>query len=347
MYVLGKNLFIRQLDELVEAETRFWDGAIDASSALRQAFLSRPFAVACARALGPVVVLVGYGSEGPAFLLPLQRRPGFAGKLGVFEPVGGELADYFGLLASPGVCIQIRELLGATQGAVNAVLFTHLDTSQAQFGLTWEETRIGLRTRIPDVDDYWSYQRSVDRKLVGDTDRRSRKLIELLGAPLTFEWESTQSTSDFSWLVEAKKAQYSRTGKTAAPFFDQAKVQLVSDLYATKDSQCSGLLSVLRCGSRPIAAHFGLRCRDTLHVWFPVYDPELANYSPGRMLFKHMFCAARENGIRLFDRGEGDTQAKRDFANEEHEYGRGLWQATGWRGDVAKVALQLSWRLRA
>jgi len=88
-----------------------------------------------------------------------------------------------------------------------------------------------------------------------------------------------------------------------------------------------------------------LRCHDMLHVWFPVYNPKYSSYSPGRILFKHILVVAAQHGIRLFDRGEGDTQAKREFSNEEHIFSYGLWHVAGWRGLRARIVLSAFWRI--
>jgi CelD/BcsL family acetyltransferase involved in cellulose biosynthesis len=94
-----------------------------------------------------------------------------------------------------------------------------------------------------------------------------------------------------------------------------------------------------------VAAHFGLRCHETLHYWFPVYDPAYSTYAPGRILFRHVLEAIVQRGVTLIDRGEGDTQAKRDFANREHYFYRGLWNAGGAGALPARAALALIWRL--
>jgi len=50
-------------------------------------------------------------------------------------------------------------------------------------------------------------------------------------------------------------------------------------------------------------------------------------------------------GVSVIDRGEGDTPAKRDFANHEHSFYRGLWTSGGIRSLPARAALALIWRL--
>ena len=73
---------------------------------------------------------------------------------------------------------------------------------------------------------------------------------------------------------------------------------------------CSGVLSVLYVGERPIAAHFGLRSRTVLSCWFPAYDPEFAKYSPGLVLHLRMAEAAAAAGIGMLDLGRGAAEYK-------------------------------------
>lgn len=343
-FTLDKNLYIRRIDELTAEEAAVWDQLLLADD-LRRAFMSYRYVRTVAETGGAVVVLVLYDNHAPCGFLPLQRIAGLRGKVGVFEPVGDVMTDYFGLVAAAGTHLRIEKLLAATHGRVNAVLFSHLDETQARFGLTGEEQRAGLRTWLgTPASDYWVNLRKSDKKLVYDTERREKKLINEVG-PVTFEWISKNPASDMAWLVESKKAQYTRTGKAQAPLFDSRKVALLNRLLQSSEENCQGILSTLRCGEEIIAVHFGLRCHDMMHVWFPVYHPKYASYSPGRILFKHLFLAAAAEGIQVFDRGEGDTQAKRDFSNETHTFSRGLWHVAGWRGLLARSVLSVAWRL--
>jgi CelD/BcsL family acetyltransferase involved in cellulose biosynthesis len=341
----GSTLFVRAMDQLNPIETAAWDKFHASNAALGQAFLSRTYVGHVASVNPQVRIVIGYESGSPAFFLPLQPKRGIPSRLGIFEPAGGVMSDYFGAIAAPGVQIEAGQLLAATRGRVNAVLFTHLDQSQALFGLRGEERRVGLRTHLGvPADGYWARLRTGDKKLVADTERREKKLGREVGS-ISFEWCSSRPTEGLEWLIDAKKRQYSRTGKVRAALFDDANVALLKGLAKTSERDCRGVLSILRCADTIVAAHFGLQCRQVLHVWFPVYDPGFSNYSPGRILLKYMFEAAAREGVEVFDRGEGDSQAKRDFANEEHFYSNGLWLAVGMRGAIARLALSVAWRI--
>lgn len=343
-YRLGQNLFVRRINSLQDDEIRAWDRLLASSPDLRRAFLSRTYVAAVANTGADVCVLVGYEQGAPSFFLPLQRQCGLAGKLGCHEPVGGVMTDYFGVVAADSVSLNMPAILAATGAQMTLCTYTHLDETQARFGLTAEEHRTGLQTYLgPSPETFWARLREIDKKLVSDTDRRERKLRAECG-DMTFEWQSSQPTHDLSWLIEAKKQQYSRTGRELAPLFQPHNVELLRKLLNSQDDLCGGVLSVLRGPQGLIAAHFGLRCQDVLHVWFPVFDRVHAHASPGRILFKHMFASAAQHGVSMFDRGEGDTPAKRDFANAEHRFGRGVWAASGWRGKLGLMGQRLAWR---
>jgi len=95
-----------------------------------------------------------------------------------------------------------------------------------------------------------------------------------------------------------------------------------------------------------VASHFGLQCGPLLHYWFPVYDNRFSAYSPGRILYRHILLAAQAHGIECIDRGEGDSPAKRDFANEEHLFLKGL-VGSGFRGQILCLVQRLNWRFSA
>lgn len=340
-----RQLLIKPLAELTIAETRAWEALVAAHAYCRKAFLSPVFAACVAKSNPQVFVIIGYIDGVPVWFLPIQRHTGWLGRFGVFEPLGGVMSDYFGAVAKPGAKFSPREIFEVPNGRFAASLFTHLDESQVNCGLTGIDPRVGLRTRIGDsVEDYWEDLRKKDKKLVYDTERREKKLIKEHGE-IRFEWQSTDREKDLSSLIEKKRDQYARTEKFHAPLFLPANVALLEGLLTTASPSCEGVLSVLYCAQDLVAAHFGLRCHETLHVWFPVYDPKYAAYSPGRILLKNIINESAKRKIHILDRGEGDNQAKRDFSNEQHTYYRGFWIANSPRGYMAKVAAAIYWRI--
>lgn len=336
---------LKKFEALTSIELDFWHSTVAQNEALQRAFMTATFVEAVAKVDDNVRVVVMYSDSNLVGLLPIRRHHGWVGRFGVFEPVAGEMTDYFGAIVAMGTTIDIQSVLCSS--GVGLLIFSHLDESQNSYGLHGDETRVGLRTVIQGVgSEHWEHLRKVDKKLVADTERRERKLVSEHG-DLTFELESKSPVADLDELIHLKKQQYTRTGKDDAVLFEESNATLLRGLLSVKVAECAGVLSVLRVNGKLVAAHFGLRCNDVLHFWFPVYAKEYATFSPGRILYRNVLSEGSMCGIKVLDRGEGDTQAKRDFANAEHCYINGLWWPKTVRGYIARVALSTMWRLTA
>ncbi|GAA5160690.1 GNAT family N-acetyltransferase [Viridibacterium curvum] len=321
-----------------------WDALLDDAPA-RNAFLSRSYVQACARTREtPVRVCVFRDAKGQAqAFMPFELDGLQARLLGSAQPAGGSFADYFGLIASPGFRITPEALLRAC--GLNSLLFTHLDSSQDRYGLQGDQPARGLRIRAAEGEDFIEALFKRDKKFAADTERRRNKLERDHG-PLRFAVESVDSGT-LDWLIDLKVAQYQRTAQRNHPFSRRRDAQLLKHLAAQSDPRCMPRLTALYCGDQRIAAHFGLQCHDTLSYWFPVYTPDLHSYSPGRLLLWETLRHAPSLGIRCVDRGEGDTQAKRDFANEEHVYLRGYYSRTTPSAMMDRALNSLRWRLQS
>ena len=341
----GTTVSMPKFNDLSNVELQVWNGLLKDYPLNRQAFLSPCYCRAVASHFAGVRVLVFRNQRQPVGFLPIQNGQGLLRLGGVHAPVGGAMTDYFGLIAKPGFQIQIAQIL--RQSGINAIAFSHLAEAQASFGLSGEQPRVGLRTHIGESGNaFWESLRITDKKLILDTERRERKLVAERGA-LSFELNSQNAQADLEELILLKQSQYDRTGKKRAPLFDERNINLLRTLRTSKDPACSGSLSTLRVNGELVAAHFGLQCYEALHFWFPVFSVNFRSYSPGRILLKNIIMTGAERGIRTIDRGEGDTPAKRDFSNAEHQYYRGVWSRPGLPGLLGRTAISLSWRMDA
>jgi hypothetical protein len=106
-------------------------------------------------------------------------------------------------------------------------------------------------------------------------------------------------------------------------------------------------MSRLEAGGRVLAQHLGPQYHDVLSFWFPVYDPEAGNLSPGRLLLWQMIGRASESGIGLIDYGAGDAVYKRKFATTATRYGKANWFSGDVRSVIAYSYQGLEWRLRS
>jgi len=122
--------------------------------------------------------------------------------------------------------------------------------------------------------------------------------------------------------------------------------KFLAELAQCDDPDCHATLSTLHAGKQWVGSHFGLMFGETLHYWFPVYNPEMKSYTPGRLVIKAIIDAAGENGVRMIDRGSGDSVAKQDFATARHHFLRGVWMRPGPIGLLYRARLSAGWRLR-
>jgi CelD/BcsL family acetyltransferase involved in cellulose biosynthesis len=192
---------------------------------------------------------------------------------------------------------------------------------------------------------YWAELKSADKRFVADTERRERKLVDAHG-PLRLTFRHGAPVTELDRLIADKRRQYARTG-AADPLSHGQTRQFLQILAEGDDPLCRGVVSILHAGDTWVASHFGLMHRRTLHFWFPVYNPDLQPFSPGRVLVTAIIKQADSLGIDCIDRGAGDSPAKRDFANFEHRFLRGLWYRPNVSASLIRAGLSLQWRLNA
>jgi CelD/BcsL family acetyltransferase involved in cellulose biosynthesis len=332
-------------DVLSDTERSAWSDMLGAHSGLGSAFFSWQFATAVGVVVPHARVCVLQDAEGPRAFFPFQWSAGPLGRLGVAERIGGEVSDYFGLVARPGFKIEPAALL--RHAGIASLKFSHLDETQLAFGLTGEGPRVGLRIEFPEGSEaFFKDLRTRKKSLVRETERRLRRLEQDVG-PIRFIADAPDRPDLLEQLIQAKTDQYERTGKGRPPLAQPWGQKLVRLLFQRRDPECTGMLSALMAGDDWVALHFGLRCRDTLHYWFPVYNPRHAAAGPGRLLLYKTIEAADSIGLRAIDRGEGDSAVKRDYATSEHTYYMGVWSRPSLGGLVSRAGISLAWRLQA
>jgi len=309
---------------------------------LSRAFLSWEFALAVSKAHPQVRVAVLYEGDAPAGFFTFQFPSRRHAALGWAEPIGHGLCDYAGLVAAPDFSISPIGLLRASGLAL--FYYTHLDESQARFGLRGDTAEKGLLIRLDrGPRHYWEELGRRDKSFLSDTERRWRKLQQDFGE-IQFRLEQPPTIESLRHLVSRKREQYARTGVPDV-LAGSWRVPLLETLLDCASEDCYPFLTTLYAGSTWVASHFGLRCGERLHYWLPVYNPELRRYGPGRMLIKAIIDNSESLGIRIIDRGAGESEAKADFANDSHLFYKGVYSRSTPRGLLARVMLALQWRL--
>lgn len=326
-------------DALSNTDREIWRGFI-AHQPL--AFLSCPYVTAVATCV-PLVRICRLVQDGrTAAFFTFQYRSAAHAAVGIGERLGGELSDYFGLIAEPGFCLEPRTLLRLS--GLKSLCFTHLDESQWENGLVGEKPEVGHRIEFPQGGEaFWEERARIDKKFTSDTERRERKLIREYG-PVRLVFSEEDVENSLNRLIAEKRAQYHRT-QVGDVLSEKRTRDILHALARTRDAQCSGIISTLHAGDTWVASHFGLLCGSTLHYWFPVYNPALKAFAPGRILLKQIIHSAQKNGLERIDRGAGDSVAKRDFSTSQHFFYSGLWQQPGLIALSHRVGLAIGWRM--
>ncbi len=317
-----------------------------ASPGLASPFLAYRYALV-AEEVFPKVRVARIGQDGRvAAFFVIQYKNALHQLFGIGQRLAGELSDYFGLVAKPGFQITPPQLLSLC--GLSSLYFTHLDEGQVAWGLSGEQPEPGVQIAFPDGGPaFWEVHRQKDKKFTSDTERRERKLIESHG-PLRFIYRHSQPEQALEELIAAKRAQYARTGVKDSLAAPQALAFLRALARDTdSDPDCHAVLSTLHAGEEWVASHFGLRSGGTLHYWFPVYNPHMRAFAPGRLLVKAILQSAAETGLTMIDRGSGDSPAKLDFATSKHYFQRGLWSRPGLSSALYRAGLSAQWRLQA
>jgi CelD/BcsL family acetyltransferase involved in cellulose biosynthesis len=329
--------------ELSDDERKLWRQFCNAP-AFAHPFYSLAFAECVARVRPHVRVCVLERENGIDGFFPFQFAGRWERVLGAAEPVGGYMSDCFGVIARPATRFSPSELLAAAD--LKVIAFHHLVEDQHRFGLSGEQPRIGHRIMIGgDPADYWERLKSSNKRFVAEIGRRRRKIVETLGS-LRLKTSSGDTAAELKELIALKRRQYRETRASDA-LAQPWKRALLLELARGCDPACSGVLSELYAGDTWVASHFGLRNRDTLHYWFPIYNAELAKFAPGHLLISQILDESSAMGIRIIDRGEGDQPHKTMWLTEPHTFYRGLWYRAGARSFIHRLQFAATWRLRA
>ncbi len=324
---------------LLTADQEIWRGFLAQQTV---AFVSYPYVRAVAACVPSVRICRLVQDGRTVAFFPFQYRSAAHAAAGIGERLGGELSDYFGLIAEPGFRIEPRVLLRLS--GLRSLYFTHLDESQGENGLGGEKPEVGHRIDFPQGGEaFWEERARSDKKFTSDTERRERKLIREYG-PVRFVFSEDDVERSLNGLIAYKRDQYRRT-QVADVLSEKRTRNILHALGRTRDAQCSGIVSTLHAGDTWVASHFGLRCGSTLHYWFPVYNPALKAFAPGRILLKQIIHSAQTNGLKRIDRGAGDSVAKRDFSTSRHFFYSGLWQQPGLVALAHRMGLAIGWRM--
>jgi len=295
-------------DQLTSEEIEAWHTIRAKNPALDSPYFHPGYAEAVHASGRPVEVVVKRGPDGDVTALLPGHRDGSQ-----FVPVGMPGTDFQGPIATADRPPLPEDLL------IDGLEGMHFDDLVDGYGDQFDPW-ISRRRTSPVIDTtgglegYLSRASKSGRENIAQARRRAAKAARTIGE-LRFAAHVSDETT-LSQLIALKQEQYRRTG-SRNPGFTPFRTTLVTRLLHTQEPGFAGMLSTLHAGDRLVAAHFGIRSEHVLHWWFPVYDTEFSDLSPGWIMLRELIQAAAELGIHRIDLGRGDEEYKRRIKTGE------------------------------
>jgi CelD/BcsL family acetyltransferase involved in cellulose biosynthesis len=291
--------------DLTEEQILAWSSIQRANGQLDSPFFSPRFTRAVAAVRADVEVAILEQGQDTVGFFPYQRS-----RCGLGKPVGGYLNDFQGLISRSELDLDLNQLL--RNCGLLTWRFDHLIAAQSQFqGCHWSRRR-SLHVDVAErFGRSWTTQGFKSHR-IRETLRKSRK-FEREHGPIRFVPHETDPRV-FRVLLRWKSDQYRRTGVMDI-FSLRWPIELLERLNQEPCVELCGQLSALYVGDRLAAVHQGLRSDHVLHSWFPAYDPNLARFSPGMMLFVQLAREAESLGIERIDLGAGESVFKQSLAS--------------------------------
>ncbi|WP_339748331.1 GNAT family N-acetyltransferase [uncultured Maricaulis sp.] len=300
--------------ELTEAESQAWRAFVAADSALASPYFALEFAQCCEEARDDTRVLIVRRAGQIVGFLPLHT-----GKLGYARPLAGPMGDVQGVIAEPGIELDLHEVLrkaGLPLFAFHAGL-----SSQTSFLNNADEIVASWMLDLSEGYDAWEERRrQVDSKAIRTLRGRRRKLEELdRGHRYVMEETSPEA---FDRMMEWKGQQYAATN-----VFNVFSVAWTRDLLKAvlrrKGEFFSGSCSSLYVGDQLVSVHIGMESDRLSHYWFPAYHADYGRLSAGVLLLTEAARAAAAKGHVALELGPGDFQFKRDLSSYQIGLARG------------------------
>lgn len=286
--------------QLDAASRVLWSEFRAADPVFRSPYFDLRYAlVAGESAPGAEIAVISRGGRVEGFL-PFQRR----GRS--IQPIAAPLTDYHGLLARPGARIDLRSVMEA----LGARRFRFSGLAGGQGLRDTATTRIAMVADLSRGMDAYLARRA--KEFLKDKRRRARRLAEDHGA-LEFDL-SREPGEAMDFILRLKREQMRRTGQHDI-FGSPWVKRFLRRLMERRDADFGMRFATLRAGNRLVAAEVGLLSGDAYHLWFPVYEPEFAKYSPGSLATLETLRAASAAGVSVVDFGPAGETYKRDFAD--------------------------------
>jgi CelD/BcsL family acetyltransferase involved in cellulose biosynthesis len=250
-------------------------------------------------------ILIGYLDGDIAAIFPFQGR-----KHGLIRPLGAPMSDQHGLIKRPDCTISLAQMLekAKVSGLVYSGMLEPLDQSLGE-----EAAQCHVADLSDGIEAFKAWQAATWKDQVKKNARRIR-MGEANWGPMRIEIACPKTSNHFDTLLAWKQAKYIETNRHNVLGVPWIKNCLL-ELYHSQDPDFRGEITCLYFGEHLAALEFGLRAGDAMHSWFPAFDRNYAQVSPGILLMDGMIEACAQRGITKVDLGIGHAQYKRHASN--------------------------------
>ena len=311
----GLDVETVQVSELGATELELWRGFRASNPLLASPYFDPRF-IRIAGEIAPTARVAIIRQDGAVRgFLPFQQRGG------LLQPLAAPLSDFHGLIAEPG--LSLAALLSKLPGV-----------SRARFGGLVGATGSDLDGLLPrhamaaDLSGgFDAYLAGRDARFLKDKRRRRRSLERDHGA-VSFTFQRP-TLAQVDHIVSRKRLQFARTQQYDV-FACGWTAELLRRLAEVDEPDFGLRMAALKAGDVVVAAELGLTSGGRHHLWFPIYDPAYARYSPGGLMTLDTLEAVAKLGVTRVDFGVDADTYKHDFADPAETAFEGVIERRAW-----------------
>ncbi|WP_203292582.1 GNAT family N-acetyltransferase [Maricaulis parjimensis] len=297
---------LKKPSTLSDAERQAWRAFTDADPAMGSPYFTHEFAECCEEARDDTRVIVAREKGVIKGFLPLQT-----GHFGYARPLAGPLGDVQGLIAEPGYLVDLAAWLKAAH--IPVFEFHAALSSQAAFASHALARQGSWMVDLTDGFDAWYAQRqAVEAKAMRNVRTRYNRL-EKIATEYSFVMADNRPEA-LEAMIGWKRAQYNETG-----VFDVFSVRwtrrLLEAVLKRESDEFSGMCSTLQIDGKIAAVHVGMSSRRQCQFWFPAFDRDYNQVSPGLLMLVETAKTCAGMGMSAIELGPGDFRFKKEMSS--------------------------------
>jgi CelD/BcsL family acetyltransferase involved in cellulose biosynthesis len=298
---------IHPFSELPAAIFSDWEEWIADRAEIQSPFCHPGFSRAVDQAMGNVEVAVAYSEGLPSAVLPFQRL-----NRRTAIPAGSYLSNFNGWISKSGTGTNLSQLIEASD--VRSFRFHALpmeDIPTMRF--------CGSRRTVVYADVSKGFQAYVERKkangsnVVAKLAQKERKISREIGE---LRLEVGFSEEAFARLLEWKQQACSKRNVRNI-LASKGYAEVLARLPRIESPHFRHHFVRLMAGNQLVAVHLGMICHRRMAAWFPAFNPDFGQYSPGLLLLLQLVRNCEHWNVDRIDFGSGEFYFKDRFKTGE------------------------------